>query len=246
MYPRILEDIASVQNTSVWDVRGLTRKAEQKREMYDSPLDMQGRPEPNFHRFHEIARHAIHGTETLDTAIKTTQHMIEHHATFQADMCESLDAQLSKQAHRMIHERLKAYQTFFEAQLNRAISNKDRLQNEIKLSFNRVAQYDAGHSLEIAKAARDDSESMSTIGFVTMLFLPATFVAAIFSTSFFSFEPGDGWQVSSEFWRYWAFALPITALTGASWLCRRVLWETWNTFLGSCRFPFSQTDKAAK
>jgi hypothetical protein len=40
--------------------------------------------------------------------------------------------------------------------------------------------------------------------------------------SFFNFTPGDGtreekWTMSSDFWRYWAVAIPLTALTVATW-----------------------------
>ena len=90
-----------------------------------------------------------------------------------------------------------------------------------------------------------DSAAMRTIAFVTLIFLPATFVSAIFSTSFFDFSPSNRsegsssspsssssqktsdssspWVISSKFWIYWAFAIPLTAVTVLAWY----LWHRW-------------------
>jgi hypothetical protein len=40
-----------------------------------------------------------------------------------------------------------------------------------------VAQYDSRLAVGIGKAARGDSAAMRTIAFITLLFLPATFVS---------------------------------------------------------------------
>ena len=43
--------------------------------------------------------------------------------------------------------------------------------------------------------------------------------------SFFSFSLGQGtkllrWSVSSKFWTYWAFTIPLACLTIATWVRR--------------------------
>ena len=45
----------------------------------------------------------------------------------------------------------------------RSISNRERLQNEIQLAFNSVAQYDAGITVDIGRASQTDSAAMKTI-----------------------------------------------------------------------------------
>lgn len=59
---------------------------------------------------------------------------------------------------------------------------------------------------------------MQTIALLTVVFLPATTVAAIFSMSpFFTAEPGGRMAVSAEFWIYWAVCIPLTLLVVLIW-----------------------------
>ena len=52
---------------------------------------------------------------------------------------------------------------------------------------------------------------MKTIAVLTMVFLPATFLATLFSM------PSSGWDEPDKFAVYWALALPITVGTLALW-----------------------------
>lgn len=62
---------------------------------------------------------------------------------------------------------------------------------------------------------------MKTIAFVTLAFLPPTFICALFSMSFFNYSDSGDWAVSNKFWVYWAFAVPAT-------LTAFVLWYLWH------------------
>jgi hypothetical protein len=68
---------------------------------------------------------------------------------------------------------------------------------------------------------------MKTIAVVTLVFLPATFVSAIFSTGIFNFhvsEPSDQPRVISKYgWVYLLACLLSTTLTLVSWVC----WYRW-------------------
>ncbi len=106
-----------------------------------------------------------------------------------------------------------------------------------------VTQRDSKATVRIGKAARSDSAAMKTVAVLTLTFLPATFVSvsrwtrvltiveirsliaiqAIFSTQSFSFAPEsppgqDSWVVSSHFWIFWAFSIPLTLVTIILWL----------------------------
>ena len=103
-----------------------------------------------------------------------------------------------------------------------------------------MAQYDSRISVQIGQAAQSDSAAMKTIAFLTLAFLPATFVSvsvykrqtdglanfwhkAIFSMTFFDYTPAvDGaveiYSISEKFWMYWAVAVPLSALTVSLWL----------------------------
>jgi hypothetical protein len=70
---------------------------------------------------------------------------------------------------------------------------------------------------------------MKTIAFLTLTFFPATFISAIFSMSFFNYDPErDEWTVSKEFWIYWVVAIPITGITA-------LMWSSWQRL-----FPMKQ------
>lgn len=70
---------------------------------------------------------------------------------------------------------------------------------------------------------------MKTIGVVSLVYLPGTFVSGVFGTNFFDMDgPGQGpstWAVSSNFWLYWAVTVPLTLATVLAW----ALWHFYQT-----------------
>ncbi|GAB7366326.1 hypothetical protein MBLNU230_g8126t1 [Neophaeotheca triangularis] len=110
--------------------------------------------------------------------------------------------------------------------LQRSKALEARLQNEMNLAFHTNAQHDSLVSSSIAEASKRDSNATKAISILGMVFLPGTFVSAIFSMSFFHHAPSsDGgseeWRLSSEFWMYWAVAIPLTVATIVVWY----LWQ---------------------
>lgn len=228
MYPLVLGDIADKQHESIWTVRSAVRAKEKAAEKSNDngakKPEKDGEKEADFRSLHVLARHAIHGTETLDAAIEVTESIIQQHKSLEEIIVPSSDEDKGKPnnkalvlaSHRSTHSSLHYHLTVFKTFLHRSVSTKERLLNEINLAFNVVAQSDATASLGLAVASRQDSAAMKTIAFVTTAFLPATFIAAIFSTSFFNFEQGTGWAVSTKFWIYWIFAVPVTVVAIAA------------------------------
>lgn len=78
-----------------------------------------------------------------------------------------------------------------------------------------IARADTSAGIALAKSSKDDSFSMKVIAVMTMLFLPATFFAALFAM------PTLQWNstpvIQSSFWIYWAFTLPSTGLIFGLW-----------------------------
>jgi len=74
---------------------------------------------------------------------------------------------------------------------------------------------------------KQDTDSMKTIAVVTLVFLPATFVSAIFSTGIFNFHasesPDNPRTISKYGWVYLLVCLLSTSLTLISWVC----WYRW-------------------
>lgn len=74
----------------------------------------------------------------------------------------------------------------------------------------------ADSSRRIAEASKHDSSAMKTIAVMTMAFLPATFFAALFAVPSLDWDSND--VIKGNFWVYWAFTLPATALVFMIWV----------------------------
>ena len=78
----------------------------------------------------------------------------------------------------------------------------------------------ADESKAIAFETRRDSTSMKTIASLTMVYLPSTFAASVFSTGFFTFTPGDaeGVKVDTKIWILVVIAFLMSVLTIGTWV----------------------------
>ncbi|KAI1651542.1 uncharacterized protein F4817DRAFT_324866 [Daldinia loculata] len=209
VYARLASDVVDLQDSAVWAIRNQVRAIETERKP-------KGKPQPDYRHLHDVARHAIHVTESLNVAAESMGGILKQHDEF---LSQNFPAQMIQtDASEAVHRQLLFCRHMLNNLRHRSISNRERLQNEIQLAFNTVAQYDAGISVQIGRAAQLDGASMRKVAFVTMMFLPATFLSAVFSMSFFDFQADSGsWNVSSKFWIYWAFAIPITIATSLLW-----------------------------
>jgi len=93
---------------------------------------------------------------------------------------------------------------------------------------NLLAREESKRSEMIAEASHEDSLSMKTISYLTMIFFPITFVSAIFSTTIFDFQQWDTLAASSGVVSpgWWVFVLScglVTFLTLGVWR----LWQAW-------------------
>ncbi|CAI7607126.1 unnamed protein product [Penicillium glandicola] len=206
VYSKALESIAQLEETAVWAIRDRVRAIETE----DKPEEV---PKPDYRRLHDIGRHAVHVTETLSVAVQTIESIQKHYMMFMALRTSDRDSV----ADQDIRARLEFFRGYIANLRHRSISNEKRLQNEIQLAFNTVAQHNAGTSVEIGRAAQIDSSAMKTIAFVTLIFLPPTFISSIFGMSFFQCGEDNGWGMSNKFWVYWVFAIPTTIATVMVW-----------------------------
>ena len=203
----IAELAVKLQNDAVWNIRCAVRDIEKTRTV--TSLD--------FPKLHDLARHAIHVVETLDLAARTLDGIMEDHNCWAVRTAgteaETHDCEVDRiNATRInccnfwIRDRLACYTDSIHSLRLRSIANRDRLQNEIQLSFNIVTQ-------DINRAVQSDSSVMKTIALTSAAFVPMTFVATIFGMTFFSFSIESGtWNISDRFWIFWAVALPFTCI----------------------------------
>ncbi|PVI04460.1 hypothetical protein DM02DRAFT_177767 [Periconia macrospinosa] len=213
----LVETLIAMHDESVWGFRDEVRNIEKARMPSVSNT-------LSFTSMHDTARHAIHSVETLGISVKTLEAMSTHISALSQAGTPHHDHQIPPRNKVQIH--ITSQTLMLKNFLARSESNEKRLQNEISLVYNMIAQRDSKTMTLISESAKLDSSDMRAIALVTMAFLPPTFISAVFSTSFFNYEPaGESstatWSVSSEFWIYWVFAIPLTCLTMAFWM----FWE---------------------
>jgi hypothetical protein len=143
--------------------------------------------DPDYPLLHEIARHGIHVSETLEVALQTLTGIIQQYDDYKSKLSAQGICQPS-----CIHDRLLFQRSCLEAVFSRSKSINARIQNEITLvepqfpppnhanilkAFNIASQRDTKIQLRISQEAGREAIAMKAIAVVTMTFLPATFVA---------------------------------------------------------------------
>ncbi|KAK4443975.1 hypothetical protein QBC34DRAFT_488113 [Podospora aff. communis PSN243] len=200
----LIPEIVALYDNSVWSIRNHICEWEATR-----------KDELDYGLLHEIARHAIHISETLSVASESARRLQQQFQDFGARQTHGDGHQSAP------HNPFSFLAGLLEGLFARSESNKARLQNEIMLAFHTAAQHDSKTQVQIGEEAKKETAAMKAIAVITMTFLPATFISSVFSTPFFFFEPGhesgNTLTVSSQFWIYCAFAIPISLLTWGLW-----------------------------
>ncbi|OTB17424.1 hypothetical protein K445DRAFT_374574 [Daldinia sp. EC12] len=236
-YTRILEELVSFQGSSIWSLRDLVRSIELSPNR--DPRTLREKPNYDYSRMHDIARHSIHVSETLDLSVKLSRDVIQEHEKW---MKLHTNIPFYTRTYSNTHSRLVFFSHALFSLRCRSSSNHQRLSNEIQLRFHTDAQYDSQVSVEISNSAKSDGASMRWIAIVSLIFLPANLVSSVFSTTFF--ETANGMiSVTNDFWIYWAALVAVTIMTLALWFCL----SQFNAQIGGKRFrTFTVWKKAEK
>lgn len=125
----------------------------------------------------------------------------------------------------------------FEAGIDSIVATLDVQLNILSVV---AAQLDNNRSAEMSAQAGLDSVAMKTLALVTAIFLPATFIATLFSMSMFDWQADSGSAVlSPEFWIFWVVSVPLSIAVLAAWWC---FWDLSRTHYAE-RFKDAQTNK---
>ncbi|KAG6007085.1 hypothetical protein E4U21_006347 [Claviceps maximensis] len=126
--------------------------------------------------------------------------------------------------HRSLVARLEFYKAKLKGLENYIHTTLERLKVQREALYNIMSQREARLNLEIAgeqrriaHASKRDSTAMKTISLMGTLFLPGTYLASVFSMTFFNFQE-SGHPVSVSLWIYFAVTIPITGLIVAIWM----------------------------
>ncbi|KAK0725499.1 hypothetical protein B0H67DRAFT_598733 [Lasiosphaeris hirsuta] len=130
-----------------------------------------------------------------------------------------------------VEKGLEGFLSYLEGQVGSAAdfgeSMRLRLDIQLNVLYNFISH--AGNELnsKIAAAAGLDSAAVKTLAFVTAVFLPPQFVAAMFSMTMFNWqtstsngspeEAAGESAVTPSFWIYWAVTIPLTLFIMVGW-----------------------------
>jgi len=74
-----------------------------------------------------------------------------------------------------------------------------------------------------AREQESDTSAIKTLAVLGLVFLPSTFIAALFSTAFFTFDSPASGGVSPQFWIFWVVSVPLTFIVVLIWYA----WRRW-------------------
>ncbi|KAK3333602.1 hypothetical protein B0T19DRAFT_418555 [Cercophora scortea] len=118
------------------------------------------------------------------------------------------------------HAKLKGIENYAHTTLERLSIQRAALYNIIAQKESKLGLTMAGEQRRLAHAAKRDSTSMKTLSLLGAIFLPASYLASLFSMTFFNFQNGvDGppSTISPDLWIYFVITVPLTAAIVLVW-----------------------------
>ncbi|KAJ5779486.1 hypothetical protein N7457_007206 [Penicillium paradoxum] len=195
----ILSDISSNMDSTVWEVSDVFGKIETRALMMSQERE-------SFTGLHNVAKHIVYLQESCDATSLIVQKVIAHSELLQGKASDG-----DKEIMECTRGMLTQVETSFETVNLRLRSLDRRMQSVIALSFHLVAA-------EGNRIMHSDSNTMTTIGLVTLIFLPLTTVSTIFGSQFFGLSDEDNaLTVSQDFWMFWVISMPVTVIVLGAW-----------------------------
>lgn len=99
-----------------------------------------------------------------------------------------------------------------KAQERQARNLRDRMELQWSVSVALMADHDTSVTIQMAKDARTDSLLMRRIAAVSIIFLPATFLATFLSMMFFRVDSDGKLSMNSNIWMYFASTSAISLI----------------------------------
>ncbi|CAK7271827.1 hypothetical protein SEPCBS119000_004805 [Sporothrix epigloea] len=131
--------------------------------------------------------------------------------------------------HDFFRQKLKGIRHYAHTTVARLDVQRAALYNIIAQKESKLNLEIAQHQRLLALASKRDNQSMKALSVVGAIFLPATYLASLFSMTFFNFQPGgngangtgDGSDgggpiVAPTLWVYFALTIPLTLLVLAA------------------------------
>lgn len=187
-----------------WALRDFIRGKERERQAGDlSKLDSRW--------FQAGMRHTVHAIQVLEAAKAVVEGMLAAHNRFYDQ--NRLLANPTKSEWSKDHRQFGMMDHFIIAAFERCIAEFRSLVEHERAQQTRLSSV---IQLSIQALVLRDASAMRLLALIGIIFLPATVVSAVFSTSFFyTNNDTNQWAVHGQFWLYWMVTVPITILVGA-------------------------------
>ncbi|KAJ7083656.1 hypothetical protein B0H15DRAFT_850296 [Mycena belliarum] len=160
-------------------------------------------------QLHVVRAHLLHYASLLEDFRKTvvfvaqTPNPVLEHAseTHSAEAIAFVTDMMRRESTNLLNEIARLEQ-------NRNMQD-NRLKNVMNLAFSSVNLEDSRRMQKLTEAAVRDSAAMKQISYLTMVFLPASFAAAVFGMNVKEITPGTNGTLP----HYIALVIPLTAVT---------------------------------
>ncbi|KAK7420868.1 hypothetical protein QQZ08_010197 [Neonectria magnoliae] len=111
------------------------------------------------------------------------------------ERCQDVGFRKLSMRHRSgLWESFSATSERCEAMTNRPSELRSRLSQNIDVSYQLRAQKDSKTNFAIAKLTAHDSQTVRGIAILTLLFLPSTLIATLWTANLFTLEGDKNWQ----------------------------------------------------
>ncbi|KAF8991945.1 hypothetical protein BDQ17DRAFT_1332598 [Cyathus striatus] len=161
----------------------------------------------NTQQLYKIRAHLLYYLSLLEDFRKTVEFIrVTHNPALDAPEISEEQRNLSK--NYMKCECAKLLEGISRLELERSMQDK-WLENVMCLVFSSVNLIDNKYMQEMTQAAVRDSAAMKQIAYLTMIFLPASFIATVFGMNVKEFSPDTNGTLS----HYFSTAIPMTIAT---------------------------------
>ncbi|XXH01035.1 hypothetical protein Hte_007386 [Hypoxylon texense] len=172
-------------------------------------------------------RHIRNGLENWKTELRKLLQHIAELGRVHYDAMETPTDDVAQDMRRQgvrIYERLTQIINEYDGKIRECSRVIDGLSFATQVEWNQIARVDTNTNLEISsstmeisKATQKDGSQMRSIALLTMIFLPGTFVATLFSMSFFDWKLNGGIIMSPYIWIYAVVTFVLTTMTIGTW-----------------------------
>ncbi|KAK7418095.1 hypothetical protein QQZ08_011382 [Neonectria magnoliae] len=177
--------------------------------------DMEGRFELEGITIHlnQVSQMINTGLSSVFSSIQHSERLLSAHKTFCERNHIGTSGTLVDRTNGILHYLLDA----FRCQQNYLNGYNLRKETAMNFVFHIVTQQDSATNLKVAYRMSNDSSSMNTVTILTMIFLPGTFTATVFSSVAFRAADSGAAETTEYLWPFISVAIALTVSVIGFW-----------------------------